>query len=155
MKRVRYLAGAAGIAPMAVGALGAGTGPATAAVTSPGKTVSLHTASRHQAQNHPDIFSSSWCLQAGFLRVFFLHGFVDKCYGDSGIVYPNLPFVTKIYTGNNGMSASITENGHAYYCNEPFKKKTYYATQCTSIHNGHPTSAGGVLAELRIYPGIA
>jgi hypothetical protein len=61
MKRVRYLAGVAGMAPIAAGALVAGATPATAQAVSHGKTVSPHTAPGHQARAIPDLSWSLFC----------------------------------------------------------------------------------------------
>ncbi len=157
MKRVCYLAGAIGIAPIAAGTLVAGNGHAAAEVTSHGKTVSLHAATGHQARTIPDINRSScWFHSSTALKVNYINGSgydTVSCFYNGGSSDPNIHNAISIWTGNNGMSAHITENGHTYYCVEVYRRTFYGVTNCTSANNGHPNTHG-TLTWLRIFSGI-
>jgi|SRR5580658_4744645 hypothetical protein len=146
MKRVRYLAGVVGIAPIAAGALLAGAAPATAQAVSHGKTVSLHAAAGHQARILPDISWSLFCNNNP-LKVYNSGGnktcYVNGGYTDfSSGAFPNF---SKIYTGNNEAFAVVAENGHRYYCYDSNKNTNYPATGCKSPQGGHANDHGNLI----------
>lgn len=155
MKRVRYLVGAAGLAPVAVGALAAGAAPA-AAVTSHGKAVALHATNGRQPGMIPDINRVN-CISSGVVNSQYLAVYTGSgtdCFANAGAENVRIYHVDDIYTGNNGVSAHLTQGVHTYYCVEVNKYWFLPATSCTSTHNGHPTFNDATMTYLRIFAGI-
>jgi len=140
MKRVRYLAGVAGIAQIAAGALVAGAAPATAQAVSHGKAVSLRATLGHQDRIRPEITSSLFCNNNP-LRVYWGDGW-SSCWVNSGAMSPGFWDFNRIYTGNNRGQGLIYENGHYYNCFYSRKDTNYPATGCVSSRGGHPNDKG-------------
>jgi hypothetical protein len=153
MKRVRYLAGAVGIAPLAMGALTAAPTPANAEVASHGKTVSLHAAAGHQAGITPDIRRVS-CYYSGVARVFygFLGPWFSTCFASAGAEHVNIIDFHSMDTGNNGVFAIINESGRNYYCLQSYKWEHVNYGSCAD-GTRHLNNSFGTMTHISIFPG--
>lgn len=148
MKRVRYLAGAVGLAPMALGAV-AGTGAHAADVTGQTKTVAAYPLRVHQ-HPAPDIQSIACSAWGGdWLKVLYNHTANNpgslRCFEDGGATGVYLPHFSWIYTGNNLAFFSIYYDGRSYGCFDSHKNTRKYAQAC-----GVPDGAG-TLQYINIY----
>ena len=137
MKRIRYLAGAAGLAPAAVGmALAPGTAQAaTSGVAGPAKTVSLHHVLGSQAANAAAV--SSGTSSGG------VSGHASSA---------NSPDTTAGCTGNTAfhLPRKGSISGHGWYANGPFDSWTCVGTVDISMHFVHKGACKTAHLSLRV-----
>jgi hypothetical protein len=148
MKRVRYLAGAAGLAPMVLGAVAGGGAHTAADVTGHGTTAAPY--ARAHRGPVPDITRED-CFSIGlhhWLAVWQSYSNGEDCFAQAGAENVKIYNFDYIWTGNNGVYFSLYYKGNYYPCEENFKSAYIHAKSC-----GVPNNAG-TLTYLSIFPGI-
>jgi hypothetical protein len=137
MKRVRYLAGAAGLVPITLAMAGtpmvahAAAGPANA------KRVSLHHVHGHpglgpraRARVRPDINRVN-CSKAGdWLYVFQSNDAHADCFANAGSEVVKIYKIDSVYTGNNGVYYSLSHDGKYWDCSDPYKNTWVNPSSC-------------------------
>src|SRR5215469_14428512 len=123
MKRVRYLAGAAGLAPMALGAIAGGGAQAAAEPTGHGKAVVPYAQAPRGVV--PDLVGRNFVREScgtpfqDWLKVFTWSatgGQHELCFGGHGVSAVRIYHVEFVSTGNNGVAFSLYYNGKYHYC---------------------------------------
>jgi hypothetical protein len=154
MKRVRYLAGAVGLAPMALGAVAAGGAHVAAAVTGHGKTETPHVAAagvhRHGkavtpyawtywAQRHrpvtPDINRVNCKDKGDWLKVYQSSATHVDCFANAGSEFVKIYKIDYVYTGNNKVGFALSDSQGIYACSDNNKNTYVYTTSCSVSWN--------------------
>jgi hypothetical protein len=145
MKQVRYLVGAVGLAPMAIGAA-AGTHATVAEMGGHAKTVAANdTLGPRRAI--PDINYVNCSNPGDWLRVYHSSATHENCYANAGHETLLTYDFDYLYTGNNGVAITLYQSGIHHQCRDPNKNTYLYASSCGGTWNR------GALVFLSIYPG--
>ncbi len=152
MKRVRYLTGVAGLAPMAIGAVAVGGAHATAAeAAGHAKTVSLR-ATIGQRTQIPDINRVNCSAHGAWLRVEQSDLGGEDCFANSGSEFVKIYHIDYVYTGNNGVAFTLSEHGTPYDCSTSTKSVRIYASACASLHGARARYNSATMIWLDIFP---
>ncbi len=150
MKRVRYLVGAAGLAPMAIGTVAAGGAHSAAAgVTGHGTTVAARGTLRPWGPI-PDIERVDCAARGDWLIVSQSDFAGQDCFANAGHENVKIYHIDAVYTGNNGVDFVVDYKGVSYGCSQPFKNTWVNVSSCPQS----PPFNDATMTFLSIYPGI-
>ncbi len=152
MKRVRYLAGAVGLAPITLGAAAAGGAHATAAeVAGHGKTVSLQGATRHQRWGPVQDFSRIRCSTPGqWVKVYQSNVTGEDCFVNYGSEAVKIYHIDYVYTGYYVLSFTLSEKGRYFTCQTSSGPRYLWASSCTSLHGATAKYNSATMVRLNI-----
>jgi hypothetical protein len=157
VKRVRYLAGAAGLAPLAFG-MGTATAAthAGAEATGHAKTVSLHAASGHRPAGPavvPDITRVDCSHTGDWLWVYQSDSAHADCFANAGSEDVKIYHIDVVYTGNNGVSFWLAHKPYPIVCYEPDKNTNVFVSSCSSELGARGVYNNDTMSHLAIFPG--